>query len=170
MASALRHLLLASVSVALLGLAGAAASALRGQAVTPAPAVLSVEHTQPLSVAVRVARLPGGRLIAFSHGSAYPVRLRLPAQWKRTEVRGATLAEVAREDLAGGIARWTLPAGATMELRTDAAFEEIEVRNPSGIPLSLRLTAADPRTGTAEVQSVLLMDNPAVLRLLPETE
>jgi hypothetical protein len=142
----------------------------RGRAAAPsaAPAMIAVEHQDPLTVAISVARNPHGRLVELTHSGGKTIFASVPQSWERTEVRGAPLASITADTTEFGFTRWTLPAGATIVFRTDDMFDAISFANPSPAPLALRLVTVDLPSSRTNIESVIVTGTPVTVRLLPD--
>lgn len=125
----------------------------------PATTDVAVEHDAP--VTVKIARLAssGTNVLEIGVTGTGAVALHVPTSWSRKEVRGAALDAVAASPEDGGFVRWALPVGATV--RFDAPDPgRITVHNPSGIPMTVSVTAVNPRTGAHEDDARIVTTDP----------
>lgn len=138
-------LTLAAVAIAavILALAGAQQ---RGNNV-----VIAVEHDGPLTLRIRaLAREEAGTLIEFDHDSMSGVRLSVPSDWDRDEVRGAPLPDFRAEPPALGFIRWMFPPRSGMTFRVPAPLAHVRLHHASSAPIQVKLTRVDlARTETA---------------------
>lgn len=129
-------------------------------------AMIAVEHDAPAAVAISVARSAGGRLVELTNSGGKTIFASVPEAWERTEVRGAPIAASERSATAFGFTRWSVPGTATVAFRGADLFDAIAIANPSGLPLSVRLTTVDLGRDATHVQSVIVTDAPVTLSLL----
>jgi hypothetical protein len=130
-------------------------------------------RTEPLSIgihhdgnaAVTLTKSVGTRpqLIDIGNDGAGTVRISLPASWERGEIRGAALASIVADEAMYGERRWHIPAGATLSFRNALPPRSWTIRNPSGLPLRLRIVTADMEAGTVEREVYLLAEEPVVI-------
>ncbi len=128
----------------------------------PATTDIAVEHDGP--VTVKIARLAssGTNVLEIGVTGTGSVALHVPASWSRQEVRGAALEALTASPEDGGFTRWTIPLGATV--RFDAVDPgRITVHNPSGIPMTVSVTAVNPRTGAREDDARIVTTDPYAL-------
>lgn len=122
------------------------------------PPLLAIEHDAPLTVSFTLSRKGTARLIDIDHDTDNTIFVSTPAHWQRGEVRGAKLKDVTSEPPAAGFVRWTLPPHAGVTFKTAGEWSQVRVANPSGIPLTLRLTGVDLATQRATHDAVLVKD------------
>lgn len=160
--SLLTHGRILGLSLALIAVLGFHAAWSRGRQ-EPLIPIVAVEHTFPLSLTLRLSMGGSTRLIDLKSDHSEALLISVPADWKRTEVRGAALQSVTAEPPALGYIRWRLPGRASVTFRTEGTWRRIAVNNPSGVPLTLRLTAVDLERETAEHDVIIVKDEPALV-------
>lgn len=157
------HVKIGFLALCLALLVGAPAAWLSGSGAPQAPSTdIAVEHAAP--VTLRVARLAssGTNVLEIGFAGTGSVALHLPGSWSRQEVRGVPLERVTAEPKDWGFVRWQIPAGAVV--RFDAPNPgRITIHNPSGIPLTVRTTTVNPRTGIREDDAQIVTDEPYTL-------
>lgn len=151
---------LSIVPVLLLGVALALRSASPGEAT---PAMIAVEHDEPLALQLGLSMRGRARLIDIQQSGTRDILLGVPAGWRRSEVRGADLRAVTAEAPSFGFTRWRLPPGASVSFRTSGSWRQITVQNPQHRPLTVRLTTVDLDSDHAEHFVFLVKDEPVTV-------
>jgi hypothetical protein len=121
---------------------------------------IAVEHSAPATM--RVARLAssGTNVYEITFTGSGVMAVHLPSAWKRTEVRGAPIANMVGEPQQWDYVRWIMPSGATA--RFEAPYPgRITLHNPSNIPLTVSTTVV--RDGTREDDAHIVTDEPYLL-------
>ena len=124
---------------------------------------IGVEHEAPLTIEFRFAikdNVPVG-LVELSHEGRETIFVSLPESWERREVRGRSLTDTPSEDPSFGFKRWHMPEGATLSFRTPAMPRTLDIHNPSGVVLKIRIVKVDLTTGVVD-RNVMLVKDAAV--------
>lgn len=123
---------------------------------------IGVEHEAPLTIEFRFAmkeNIPVG-LVELAHEGRETIYVSLPETWERREVRGRTLAETPSDEPSFGFTRWHMPEGATLSFRVPAMPRTLDIHNPSGVPVKIRVAKVDLTTGVVERNVMLVKDTP----------
>jgi hypothetical protein len=107
---------------------------------------IAVEHTEPVSLRLDVSLLNGQALVDISHDSTETIKVSLPSDWQRGEVRGVALKDVSAEAPMLGFTRWQLPPQAGVTYQAYQAPQGIMIHNPSGERLKITFTRVDLET------------------------
>lgn len=131
-----------------------------GRSVPARETTIAVEHSAP--AAMRVARLAssGTNIYEISFTGTGVMAVHLPSSWKRTEVRGAPIANMVGEPQQWDYVRWTMPSGATARFETPNPGR-ITLHNPSNIPLAVSTTVV--RDGTRDDDAAIVTNEPYLL-------
>lgn len=124
---------------------------------------MAMEHGEPVTVSLTLARETGIRRIDITHDGAETVFVSLPENWRRDEVRGAALEDVTREEPNLGYVRWALPAGSDVTYESPDDWTRAEIENPTGIPLGIKLTTVDLEENTSDYRVILIQDGSALI-------
>ncbi len=127
------------------------------------PVLIGIEHTgnAALTLTRTVDRRP--QLFDVTNERSETIRISLPAEWERGEVRGAPLTSITADEAMFGYRRWHLPGGATLSFRNPLPGSGMTVHNPSGLPLRLRVVTVDLGGNTTQRASYLLSDQSITL-------
>ncbi|MBI3332268.1 hypothetical protein HYZ99_04940 [Candidatus Peregrinibacteria bacterium] len=123
---------------------------------------IGIEHSEPLTVEFRFGvkqNAPSG-LIEVTHDGTETVYVSLPDTWERREVRGRSLEDTPGEESEFGFVRWHIPQGATLSFRTAEMPRDLDMHNPSGIALKIRLVKVELMTGAVERNVILVKNAP----------
>ena len=120
------------------------------------PVAIGLEHDAQASITMLLARKEGAGYASVSNESDVPLFISLPADWKRTEVSGASLEAVKAEIPVFGFKRWTLPAKSAMKLEFPSAPSMLLFDNSSPSIAMVDLTTVDLGTRAAENKVVLV--------------
>lgn len=157
------HLLIAGSAIAVLILLGivdrVTFSTLRSRASESMPITIGLEHRNPLSVSLVIARKNEVGYASILSGSDEQIRISVPSEWKRVEVSGAPLSAFAQDIPAIGYTRWTLPPGAGIKMTLDDVPSSLFFESASASTTEINLRTIDlkglPET---ETQVILLKD------------
>ncbi len=132
-------------------------------------AEIGLQHETPTAVDMLVARKGELGHIEINNSSAFPLKVSLPEDWERTEVRGGSIWLVTQEDPDFGFIRWTIPAKMGMTLRTKQAPDSVLLHSPSGQTASVRITSVDLATDEKH-ERTLLFQNTAEAKIWTDDE
>lgn len=124
---------------------------------------IGIEHAEPLRLSIAFSIGKQSSIISVEHDSLETVRLSLPEDWRRDEVRGSVLSRITSDPPEFGYRKWHLPAGSLVSFRTDIPWKQLTLHNPSGVPLTVRVTTVDLLMGTSETNAILVKDVPVPL-------
>lgn len=130
----------------------------------PGLAEIAVEHDTPLTLSLDVAEGKALMLVHASHSGTHTIHMSVPEDWVRTEVRGVALSDVKREGASLGFVRWSMPAGAEIQFHTKR-FSTARFHNPSGVPLTVKLTVVDLQQRKTEREAFIVTDSPGTISL-----
>lgn len=120
---------------------------------------ITVEHAGSLTLHVTVGAGRREEIVEIAADGPDAVTVSTPASWERREVRGAAIDESSAAPIAFGVARWALPAGATLSFRVRSADPDgLRVRNASDMPLLVLVKRVNVVTGKVEEKSMLVKD------------
>lgn len=140
-----------------------------GNAQEVATSTIGLEHGAPLSLTILFARKDGAGYVSIENRSPDAVKISLPSDWKRTEVSGAELKNVAGELPVFGFTRWTLPAHAGIKLSLPAAPDSIFFDSASDTTAIVDMTMVDLPQNLA-LRKVVLVQKQALVKLWSEQE
>lgn len=124
---------------------------------------IAVEHTQPLTIRLRVTQNKMLRLIELGHDAPRTIFVSLPEEWQRGEVRGVPLTQVTSEPPSLGFRRWQIPAGGLIVFHSQSDFINVRIHNPSGVPLKIRYTSTDVEKRTSDHEVYLMKEGELVI-------
>lgn len=119
---------------------------------------IGIEHTKSMTLSIQITKNDALRLIEISNDVLEPIALSTPEDWKRGEVRNVPLKSVIGAEPSFGYTRWTMPAKATVSYKTKHPFEHLNIHNPSGVPVKIRLTIVDLQKNTGDHQVYLVKE------------
>ncbi|UPA23023.1 hypothetical protein K8942_02310 [Candidatus Peribacteria bacterium] len=119
---------------------------------------IGVEHTQPMTLEMTVTKNDLLRMIDMKNDTLESIAISVPAGWKRGEVRNVPLKAVVADEPSFGYVRWTLPPHADVSFTSRQPFTQLNMHNPSGVPLKIRLTLVDLLKNTGEHQVYLVQE------------
>jgi hypothetical protein len=117
---------------------------------------IAAEHEGPASLILDVSTRSGRAIVEAGNDGSGPLLLSVPETWRRREVRGATLDEVAPAETGLGFVRYVIPTGATLSLSADTSATHMTLHHPSADPLKIRLTRVDLDRDTVTRDVVLV--------------
>ncbi|MEK7218531.1 MAG: hypothetical protein AAB728_03650 [Patescibacteria group bacterium] len=120
---------------------------------------IGVEHGAPVTLALAVSAGTEPGFLEASQKGEGAVRLSVPQEWGRREVRAAALADVTADSPSFGFVRWRLPERAVLSLTIPRSPAGIILHNPSKKPLSIRLKRVDLATGDVQTDVFLLTED-----------
>lgn len=129
----------------------------------PKPGVdIAVEQRGGEILGLTLTTKSGAGLLELSvkHGSG--TFISVPAEWRRTLVRNATLAQIVGEDAAFGFRRWTMTPRAAVTFAIEKAPGTFRILNPTTEPMEVRFTAVDLDAKTVTNRSRLFTEDSAV--------
>jgi hypothetical protein len=125
-------------------------------------AEIAVEHSSAITLTLRMSTGKSKGIADVSSDGNDGLRVSVPAQWQRRDVRGAALSAVTSDPPSFGFRRWHLPAGATLSFWIgDPAH--VRVRNPSETPVLVLAKRINVVTGKTDEKSVLIKEGTADL-------
>lgn len=135
---------------------------------TPLPRTIAsldigVEHKTSMTLDVTITKNDRLRMIEFGNDQLEAIALSVPADWKRGEVRNVPLKDVTADAVSFGYVRWHLPSKTVVIYQTNQPFEQLNMHNPSGVPLKIRLTVVDLQKNTGEHEVYLVKDGSVMI-------
>lgn len=124
---------------------------------------IAIEHASRSAPELSIGNLRSTARIAILNTDEDMMAVSVPESWTRVEVTGALLKDVRNDAPAFGFVRWTLPRGATVIFESKDRIDHLEVYNPSGVPMQLRLRRTDILSGKAEEDTMLIQESPSTL-------
>lgn len=119
---------------------------------------LGIEHTQPMTLSLTLTKNDTQRMVDILNDAKETIAVSVPENWKRGEVRGATLLQITADAPSFGYIRWHLPAKASVTFATNNPFDQLNMHNPSGVLLNIRLTTVDLQKNTGDHQVYLVKE------------
>ncbi len=119
---------------------------------------IGVEHTAAMTLDMTITRNDLLRMIEIGNDQLEPIAISVPEPWKRGEVRNVPLKSVTADGASFGYVRWQLPAKAVISFTTNQPFDHLNIHNPSGAPLKIRLTVVDLQKNTGEHEVYLVQE------------
>lgn len=123
---------------------------------------LVAEHEGPAGMKITFSTAEGERLVTIGANTA-DVRLSLPQEWVRQEVRGANLSDVRQEEAGLGYVRWVFPAGSDVHFRSTRGWKTLTLHNSSPAPLKVDFVRIDPLSQESTYDAFLVADTPLLL-------
>src|SRR3989338_6097399 len=115
---------------------------------------IGVEHARPLALDVTIATLARGQVVSIGNSGGETVAVSLPEEWTRGEVQGSPLAAILSDPPSLGYVRWRLPPKTDVSFRARRAGTAFTFHNPSGIPLTVRVTTIDLDANRSELDAM----------------
>lgn len=166
------HLLISGSAIAVLLLLGmvdrATFSTLLSRAASETPSTIGLEFTESLRLSVLIARKSQTGYASIKNDSTQSIRVSVPMDWKRTEVSGATLAEVVSDEPVFGFVRWTLPADSEIRFLMPKVPTTLFFDTTSKSTAAINIKTIDLGDSSVSDLTVLLKDK--VLARLWESE
>ena len=125
--------------------------------------VIAMQHESPLTVSLTVATGTALKRLEFAHDGEETLLLSLPQDWRRDEVRGTALANVQSEQAGLGYVRWNLPAGSGVTFESANNWTRAVLKNPTGVPLVVKLTTVDLVNDISEYRVILMKDEEVII-------
>lgn len=119
---------------------------------------IGVEHTQPMTLDITITKNDTLRMVEIGNDILETIAVSLPEHWKRGEVKYVALKSVTADPASFGYIRWHLPPKAIVSYKTNQPFEHLNMHNPSGVPLKIRLTVVDLLKNTGEHEVYLVKE------------
>lgn len=133
------------------------------------PVTIGLEHTAPLSMSVLFARKENAGYVSITNQSNETIGINLPSTWTRTEVTGASLADVKQDIPVFGFSRWTLPGNAGIKLLMPSAPDAVFFDSTSTSTAAVDLKTID--LGSLGVTNkVVLVQKQTLVPLWGQTE
>lgn len=126
-------------------------------------AEIAVDHAAPAAISITHSINGSAHLVDVTNDSAQSIGISLPETWERDEVRNVPLAQITASDASLGFRRWQLPPNASVTYETSNQLGDVTVRNPSAIPLRIKVITIDMQKNTSDTQSYLIQTDPLSL-------
>ena len=139
-------------------------STLGSHAKEPVPVTIGIEHENPLTLSIVVARKNGSGYASITNRSFEQIRISVPSEWKRTEVTGAPLSAFTQDTPVFGFSRWTLPPHGGIKFLPDRAPEALFFDSDSMSTTEIDLQTVD-LSDFASMSHVILLKDKALLKL-----
>ncbi len=163
------HLLIAGSAIGLLMLLGivdrVTFSTLRSGASQSMPLTIGLEHKNPLTLSLVIARKSEIGYVSILSGSDEQIRISVPSTWKRIEVSGAPLSAFIQDIPVIGYTRWTLPPGAGIKMTLDNVPTALFFESPSESTTEIDLQTIDLDGSVGTEKRVILLKDKALARL-----
>jgi len=127
-------------------------------ALSQGAADIGVEHAEPLSMRLEYVMRNNAALVRIAHSGSGIVSISVPADWQRSEVSGAPLADFRNDDPSFGFVRWHFPPRTSMTFSVRQAPDHIVVHNPSRAALKLISAKVDLQDGSVQRDIFLIQD------------
>lgn len=138
----------------------------RQSAAEDAPAAaISVNHDGRASLDFLIARKGDAGYISIENRSPGPVELGLPAAWRRTEVRAASLDDITGSVPTLGFRTWQMPGNTGMKMLTADVPGSLLIENRSPDVLAIAMQSIDLHAEQRMISTHLLQDAPLYLEL-----
>ncbi len=134
------------------------------------PVTIGIEHSTPVKIGVVFARKEKAGYVALQNNSDEVIYLSLPSTWHRTEVMGATLADVTSEIPVFGFVRWKLPAHSGMRMLLPSAPASVFFDSQSETIASIEMQMIDLTTLSSTKRVALIQKEGALVQLWGEEE
>lgn len=142
----------------------------RSSAAEVTPVTIGIEHSTPVKIGVVFARKEKAGYVALQNNSDEVIHLSLPSTWHRTEVMGATLAEVTSEIPVFGFVRWKLPAHSGMRMLLPSAPSSVFFDSRSEAVASIEMQMIDLKTLSSTKRVTLIQKEGATVNLWNDEE
>jgi hypothetical protein len=119
---------------------------------------IGIEHTQPMTLSMTLTYNDNKRIVDIGNDTKEEIAISVPENWKRSEVRNATLAQVMSDAPSFGYIRWHLPAKASVVFGTKQPFDQLNVHNPSSVVLNISMTTVDLQKNSGDHQVYLVKE------------
>ncbi len=168
----LTHLSIAGTAIVVLLVLGSIDpgmfATLRGNAETGKEITqIGLEFDQPISVEMLFARKGKAGYVSIANTSGKMVKISVPEQWTRTEVRGKPISRFSSEPPELGFRRWTMPPQSGMSMLLPAAPAALRFLSPSQPTAAITLRSVDVASGEQFI-NVVLLKNEVEARLWEE--
>ena len=154
------HLIIAGSAIAVLMLLGivdrVTFSTLPSKAALPLPATIGLEHEDPLTLSMIVARKQSAGYVSLTNRSDALIRVSMPSDWKRSEVTGAPLSAFLQDIPVFGFTRWTIPGHAGIKMSLIDAPDALFFDSNSDTTTQIDLQTIDLADLSASSRVVLL--------------
>ena len=122
----------------------------------PVPVTIGLEHTSPLSLGVLFARKQDAGYVSINNNSSERIFVNLPSAWSKMEVTGTELKNVTQDIPVFGFTRYSLPAGARMQLLLPDAPSSVFFDSTSSAVTAVELKTVDLTTSQTDSRVVLV--------------
>lgn len=134
------------------------------------PVTIGIEHLGPVKVGVVFARKEKAGYVALQNNSDETMYLSVPSVWHRTEVMGATLADVTSEIPVFGFVRWKLPPHSGMRMLLPSAPSSVFFDSRSDAIASIEMQMIDLTSLSSTNRVTLIQKEGALVNLWTEEE
>lgn len=124
---------------------------------------IAIEHKTRATPELSVGNLRADARVSLRNADEDVIAVSVPESWTRAEVTGVALKDVKSDAPAFGFVRWSLPRGGTVIFAAPERIDHLELYNPSGVPMHLRLRRTDILSGLAEEDTMLIQESPSTL-------
>ena len=144
-------------------------STVPGSAADARPVTINVEHTNPITLSVLIARKEQSGYVSLVNQSNENIFVSVPSDWKRTEVTGSPISAVTQDMLVFGFTRWALPAHTGMKMMMADAPTSLYFKGNSAATAAIDMQTVDLTTLRASSR-VVLVQSGAVAQLWKSEE
>ncbi len=120
------------------------------------PATIGIEHDDPVSISLLIARKDKIGTASLTNKSDTEIHINTPSSWSREEVTGAPLSAVKQELPVFGFTRWTLPPRAGIRFSIPDTPDAIFFDSPSTTTAAVDLQTIDLPTNRVSSRVVLV--------------
>lgn len=142
----------------------------RSSAAEITPVTIGIEHQTPIKLSVVFARKDTAGYVALQNNSDETIHLSLPSSWHRTEVMGASIADITSEIPVFGFVRWKIPAHSGMRMLLPSAPSRVFFDSRSEAIASIEMQMIDLKTLSSTKRVTLIQKEGATVNLWNDEE